>query len=241
MSHRKKLFVLFFSAWAIPAMPVHGQVPFFSSEDAGVSDHYLISLGTSAESHLIAALNDRRKEPYYLGIILRLETIGYIDEPNARIFAALKNFIEKQVRRDKDIGKTTEAVSRAFSVIGMRGGESGVDFLIAWVRIPAKINDVRCFRGGTVDQMRDQIFRAAILGLGFTGSPRGSTALSELLANFDLQQNLSIAAAIHEALALNRRVQANPLEGRYQLSRIKELGLKPLGLQVHGTRHRSYP
>lgn len=217
------------SAWLIAASPAHAQ----TRENAGVTDEFLVSLGTAAENHLTTALNDRAKEDYALGLVLRLETIGYIDEPNPRIFRALKIFIERQAKRNGDIGKTIEALYRAFDAIGRRGGDEGTDYLISWVVDSKKIEGVRAYRWTTVEESREKIFKSAVRGLGLVGSDKAETALKALFDSDIPLKYEDWRSDVESALELNKRVKKDPLEGRYMLSELKKMGLSPIYIRVH--------
>jgi hypothetical protein len=194
-----------------------GQIPTFSRADAGVSDEFLIKLGTAAESYLIQRLTDPRSERFHLGLVLRLETVGSIEKPSPKIFFALCEFVDRNIKREADIGKTLEAVGRAFRTIGMRGGVAGADYLANWIQLPEKINAVRCHRGGgDVRQAREYILKHAILGLGFSGGAKADHILRKKLATANSEERKYLRTTIVEALKVNAEVQSNPIEGKYR-------------------------
>ena len=194
------------------ASPYHAQTHEQSATppEAGISDQYLVALGTGAESFLIAGLENRKNEQFYDGIVARLEAIGGIGTYNPRIVDALMKFVNIHSQRHGDVGKTVFAMCGALETIGMRGGGPGVDYLIDWLKTDRYVKRVRCYRGVSKNPEETQgtLRECAARGLGFSGSPKALTTLFEMKAHPpQVLFPKGLLGAIDDAIKFNKLVK----------------------------------
>lgn len=147
--------------------------------DAGISDEYLVKVGTAAVSLLSARLEKPANEAYFEGIVSRLRTISVPDDQQAQLTQSLILFVNKNIRRKANVGKTVFAVCSALETIGQRGGEAGVDYLADWFKTDKYAKEVKFYRGAakSTDETKAQLYSCAARGLGFSGHPRALQAL----------------------------------------------------------------
>lgn len=174
--------------------------------DGGVSDDYLVALGTNAVPFLIQRLEDLGNEKNYEGLIHRLNKQLVEEGEDERICEALKKFIETHSKRDQTIPfDTISAMRRALGGIGMCGGSDGVEYLIEWLKTDKYTKKVRCiYEGGALQTTIFLLREGATIGLGYSGHPKALKVLEELRAD-PLGKELSLI--IPSAVRNNKEVQ----------------------------------
>jgi hypothetical protein len=196
--------------------------------DAGVSDEYLVRLGSAAESYLLAQLDDSRNEPYFDGIVFRLGIWGDLDRPNRAITARLKSFVESH-RACKGVITDSRffAIGTALTAIGQRGDESEVSYLARWAVGNDFTSKMQCnYSDGSMKQTLLYFRESALLGLGRNPS---KAALGRLLAIKRSPPKTdfpgSYMGALNQALSDRERIQSDGIESflGIQASQIRSL------------------
>jgi len=90
--------------------------------DTGVSEEYLVRLGTAAEADLLHRLDEPKNGKYFEGIISRLALIGDLKKPNPGVTSRLRKFVDRQTECQNEVPEAKVfAVIAALKTIGQRG------------------------------------------------------------------------------------------------------------------------
>ena len=180
--------------------------------ETAVPDSYLARLGTAAPTFLIERLQDPLNEKNYRGVVERLEWESKgMPREDQRIFTGLSRFIGRNMERDEVLPDTEAAMDDAMMIIGSRGGEAGVNYLIEWVTTDKYIKSVRCHDRFTRDpeQFAVRLLKRGVRGLGLSGKPKALEVLKKLKADPPKIRyfNKSVENAIDFAISENLQIQ----------------------------------
>lgn len=155
-----------------------GRVP-----DMGVSDAYVVALGTAGESFLTERLLRKTELKHALGVVYRLKGHGGI-EPNRRIARALREFIDQTRQIDGVVeASAVWAMVDSLKALGYRGDKGDFEFLMKWARGEVPLDHVRChYEESDRQATHYHLQQAAVEGLGLTGDPQVLAFLEKLLA-----------------------------------------------------------
>lgn len=182
----KSFFILGIS-FLLCQMTVYAQQkPSFEKLDAGVSDQYIVSLGTGADSFFSQRLSDPSAQKYLSATIshLRWKQDGS-PRVNSEVSSALEQFVSSGIYHEGKISnELLESLSQALEVIGERGGPEAIAYLTDWATTDKFVRSVRCFgKGSSIEKTADRLRRHAVIGLGLSGSQQAMSTLQDLAKN----------------------------------------------------------
>lgn len=140
----------------------------------GVSEDFVIQLGSGAVPFLIARLDSIAYRDDHPGIAHRLATIGF---PDHRIAGALDRHVRHVLLRKGKLGSDGEmGICEAFRAIGELGGAPGVMLLRRWLASNSWPVERRI-----VPWVHDHHLSCAIHGLAMSPHPSAKSVLNSLL------------------------------------------------------------
>lgn len=183
--------------------------------EAGVSDEYLVSLGTAAVPFLAGQLLDLKNEKYFRGLVHRLWQWGEKHE-DPRAIQGLIDFVERFSKQKMEIpSESVYAMEDALRWLGWLSGyldnPNGLNYLISWFT-KKRYDKVRCSTKDHPQGSKHAKFRlniGATAGLGSTGFPRALQVLRRLQKDLpespkSWQETLTKPGVIRDAI---RRIE----------------------------------
>jgi hypothetical protein len=179
--------------------------------DAGISDEFLVKQGTSADAVLISRLLNPENEKYFRGLVSRLR---WQDETMPRgkkiVSSGLIEFVATNGAREGKIpADTLYAMHDAMEVIGERGDDADVKYLVDWITTAKYSDQIRCSvnSAGTAG-VAERLRGGAVTGLGFSGKSSAMAALENMLKNPPAGVNniRSFIGVVNRAISENQEI-----------------------------------
>lgn len=189
------LSALFVSLLGCPLLAAEGARS--GGGSAGVSEAFLVRLGSSAVPYMVERMDDKRYSGEHAALAHRIATLGVGDD--SRVAAALDRFARKALVSVQKSSATEVQVCDALVAIGRRGGASGVELLRHWLG-----NNKLPERSRYVPKVSDSHLQCAIRGLAVNAHPFARLDLRHMLERPPTSDAPKvIELAIREAIGRN--------------------------------------
>lgn len=182
--------------------------------DPGVTDEFLISLGTAVDSFLISRLESPEHERFRLGVISRLTVAGDLSKPHPQVAAALTRLIESSADCQGNIpSEKLYLLRNAMKALGQRGGKDAVTYLTEWALGDKYSDRFKCqVERASIATTYEGLQTAAIAGIGFNGTAFAQSTLLQIKGSPAARSSKSIAATIERSLRENDKIQRLGIE-----------------------------
>lgn len=170
----------------------------FYAPDAGMSDEFIVQLGTGAQQFLIDRLRSVSHERFHAGIAYRLSQLGGQTEQNS----AIANVLFEHAVRLIGEGRARRDIDYALVRVAMRGGGPAVLML---QRLAT--NNARAPKARLLPHVPDSIVSSAIHALAFSPHPSALPVLRGLLRNPPKPDMPGLSWSIGDSISANEIIQ----------------------------------
>ncbi len=175
----------------------------------GVSENYLIALGTNSSRYLADRLKDPAEERHFRGLVQRLTRIGAKSPEDPVVADSLMKFVDTHEQRDIVPFQTVMAMYDSLSALGYIGGDSGIRYLSERLSPPNFTKAVRCRYGNRSSEYTASILRdATVRGIGFSDDGRALAQLERMGRNSpEIPYRGSFDGVLKKSISNNREIR----------------------------------